>query len=165
MLISTYFIFAVSRKPFWDSLLRSRAFLKLEILVCKLFGLLQGSEAQCTTDLLLLRFSSHWPHPLSFLIDLPLRLMQLCLFFRLGCFHMLKTLGFASSFRSRFSASASCPFVPARFTSLLISFITFPGSRRTFEAFTCKYCIKRFLRAFLSPLRNVSARRTASIFY
>lgn len=99
-------------KTFWDSLLRSRAFIKLETLVCKYSVYFRGSEAQRTTDLLLLRFSSHWPHPLSFnrfafAAHAALPLFTFCLFPHVQNVRLLLYLC------SRFSASAFCPFVPA----------------------------------------------------
>ena len=105
-------IFAVPRKPFWDSLLRSRAFIKLETLVCKYSVYFRDPRAQRTTDLLLLRFSSHWPHPLSFnrfafAAHAALPLFTFCLFPHVQNVRLLLYLC------SRFSASAFCPFVPA----------------------------------------------------
>ena len=78
----------------------------------QIFSLLQGSEAQRTTDLLLLRFSSHWPHPLSFnrfafAAHAALPLFTFCLFPHVQNVRLLLYLC------SRFSASAFCPFVPA----------------------------------------------------
>ena len=60
--------------------------------------------------------------------------MQLCLFSRFACFHMFKTYG---CFFIYVPVSPLRLFVPLYrhiLKSLLISFITFPGSRRTFEA-------------------------------
>ena len=99
----------------------------------QIFSLLQGSEAQRTTDLLLLRFSSHWPHPLSFnrfafAAHAALPLFTFCLFPHVQNVRLLLYLC------SRFSASAFVPLYRHILKSLLISFITFPGSRRTFEA-------------------------------
>lgn len=99
----------------------------------QIFSLLQGSEAQRTTDLLLLRFSSHWPHPLSFnrfafAAHAALPLFTFCLF------------PHGQNVRPLLFSVPVSPlqlFVPLYrhiLKSLLISFITFPGSRRTFEA-------------------------------
>ena len=99
----------------------------------QIFSLLQGSEAQRTTDLLLLRFSSHWPHPLSFnrfafAAHAALPLFTFCLFPHVQNVRLFFIYVPVSPLRL---------FVPLYrhiLKSLLISFITFPGSRRTFEA-------------------------------
>ena len=78
--------------------------------------------------------------------------MQLCLFSRFACFHMFKTYG---CFFIYVPVSPLRLFVPLYrhiLKSLLISFITFPEEHLKLRL--CKYCLKSFLRAFLSPLRN-----------
>lgn len=104
-------IFAVPRKPFGTRFCDPR-FHKAWNTRVQIFSLLQGSEAQRTTDLLLLRFSSHWPHPLSFnrfafAAHAALPLFTFCLFPHVQNARLLLYLC------SRFSASAFCPFVPA----------------------------------------------------
>ena len=100
-------IFAVPRKPFGTRFCDPALSQSLKHSCAN-----QGSEAQRTTDLLLLRFSSHWPHPLSFnrfafAAHAALPLFTFCLFPHVQNVRLLLYLC------SRFSASAFCPFVPA----------------------------------------------------
>lgn len=65
--------------------------------------------------------------------------MQLCLFSRFACFHMFKTYGCFFIYVPVIYVPVSplrlfVPLYRHILKSLLISFITFPGSRRTFEA-------------------------------
>ena len=120
--------------------MRSRAFIKLETLVCKYSVYFRDPRRNAIG---LTRFLS---------IDLPLRLMQLCLFSRFACFHMFKTYG---CFFIYVPVSPLRLFVPLYrhiLKSLLISFITFPGSRRTFEASPLQILPQEFPpRLSLSP--------------
>ncbi len=60
--------------------------------------------------------------------------MQLCLFSRFACFHMFKTYGCFFIYVPVSPLQLFVPLYRHILKSLLISFITFPGSRRTFEA-------------------------------
>ena len=98
-------------------------------------------------------------------IDLPLRLMQLCLFSRFACFHMFKTYGCFFIYVPVSPLQLFVPLYRHILKSLLISFITFPGSRRTFEAPPLQILPQEFPPRLSLPFGILSARWTASIFY
>lgn len=120
----------------------------------QIFSSFQGSEAQRTTDLLLLRFSSHWPHPLSFnrfafISHAALPLFTFCLFPHVQNVRLLLYLC------SRFLRFGFLSLCTGTFLKAYLSLSShFPEAEEHLKLRLCKYCLKSFLRAFLSPLRN-----------
>ena len=80
--------------------------------------------------------------------------MQLCLFSRFACFHMFKTYG-SSLFMFPFLRFGFLSLCTGTFLKAYLSLSShFPEAEEHLKLRLCKYCLKSFLRAFLSPLRN-----------